>query len=209
MIFHVGLFSNSLSGVTPPSPPRQSYEGLALLKSMNATKHQLVQTRPRLVPKFTTNLDLSYLRVSANLELQCDHLPPKRIEVSSKLCPGMIPSKSRSDWTVVVVQVVAHRTTDQVVPGWNPTGSWAVFSSLFYQKCVLNQVRRGAASLRIFLNKLLYSLWRNKLNTLSLSQKSPDHNLTYSSTNLILACFFSVLTSSFLDTIQALISMLK
>ena len=71
------------------------------------------------------------------------------------------------------------------------TGRWTYFfSSLSYQKCVLNQVPRGAASQLIFLNKLLSSLRRNKLNTLSLSQKSPDLNLTYSSTNLILACLF-------------------
>ena len=58
-------------------------------------------------------------------------------------------------WAVVVGQVVAHRTTDREVPGSIPTGSWAFFSSLSYQKCVLNQVPRGGASLLIFLHKML------------------------------------------------------
>ena len=41
---------------------------------------------------------------------------------------------------MVVAQVVAHRTTDRDVPG---------FSSLSYQKYVLNQVPRGGATLLI------------------------------------------------------------
>ena len=40
---------------------------------------------------------------------------------------------------VVVAQVVAHRTTDREVPGSIYTGSWAFFSSLSYQKGVLNR----------------------------------------------------------------------
>ena len=60
-------------------------------------------------------------------------------------------------WAVVVAQVVAHRTTDREVPGSIPTGSWGffLFSTLSYQKCVLNQVPRGGATLLIFLIKML------------------------------------------------------
>ena len=54
---------------------------------------------------------------------------------------------------VVVAQVVVHRTSDQKVLGSIPAGSWAFFSSLSYQKCVLNQVPHGGASLLIFLFK--------------------------------------------------------
>ena len=58
------------------------------------------------------------------------------------------------DWAVVVAQVVAHWTTDWEVLGSISAGSWAFFSSLSYQKCVLNQVPRGGASLLIFLYKM-------------------------------------------------------
>ena len=52
---------------------------------------------------------------------------------------------------VVVAQVVAHRTSDQDVPGSIHAGSWAFFSSLSYQMSVLNQVPHGGAAQLIFL----------------------------------------------------------
>ena len=38
-----------------------------------------------------------------------------------------------------------------------PAGSWAFFSSLSFQKCVLNQVPRGRATLLIFLDKKMFA----------------------------------------------------
>ena len=52
---------------------------------------------------------------------------------------------------MVVAQVVAHRTTDREIVGLIPAGS----SSLSHQKCVLNKVPRGGATLLIFLLKCL------------------------------------------------------
>ena len=56
---------------------------------------------------------------------------------------------------MVVVQVVAHQTTDREVPGSIPAGSLAFFSSLTCQKCVLNQVPREGETQLIFLYKCL------------------------------------------------------
>ena len=55
----------------------------------------------------------------------------------------------------MVAQVVAHWSMDREVLGSIPARSWAFFSSLSYQKCVLNQVPRGGATLLIFLHKML------------------------------------------------------
>ena len=48
----------------------------------------------------------------------------------------------------VVAQVVAHRTMD-------PEALWVLFSSLSYQKCVLNKVPHGGTALLILLSKIL------------------------------------------------------
>ena len=58
---------------------------------------------------------------------------------------------------VVVAQEVAHRTTDQEVPGSDPTGRWAFFLSLF-SFLSFNQVPCGGATLLVFqLSKKIHS----------------------------------------------------
>ena len=44
------------------------------------------------------------------------------------------------------ITAVEHTPHDREVVGSNPAGCWAFFSSLSYQKCVLNQVPCGGAS---------------------------------------------------------------
>ena len=56
---------------------------------------------------------------------------------------------------VVVAQVVAHQTTDWEVLGSIPARSRVFFSTVSYQKCVLNKVPRGGATQLIFLHKML------------------------------------------------------
>ena len=76
-----------------------------------------------------------------------------------QICPcdrviqGKPPVEVGDIRAVVVGQVVTHRTTDREVLGLIPTGSWAFFSILSYQQCVLNQVPHGGATLLIFLFK--------------------------------------------------------
>ena len=59
------------------------------------------------------------------------------------------------NWPVVVAQVVAHQTMNREVQGLIPAGSWVFFFAISYQKCVLNQVPGGGATLLIFLHKKL------------------------------------------------------
>ena len=66
----------------------------------------------------------------------------------------ILQSTSEGFRAAVVAQVVAHRTTDREILGLIPAGSFFLFS-LSYQKCVLNQVPRGGATLLIFLHKML------------------------------------------------------
>ena len=48
--------------------------------------------------------------------------------------------------------VVEHTPRDKDVIGLNPAGCWAfLFSSLFYQRSVLNKVSHGGATLLIIL----------------------------------------------------------
>ena len=56
---------------------------------------------------------------------------------------------------VVAAQAVAHWATDREIAGLNPTGGWAFFLFLFSflsfnQRCVLNQVTHGGATLLVF-----------------------------------------------------------
>ena len=46
---------------------------------------------------------------------------------------------------------VEHTPHDREVVGMNSDGTWAILSSLSHQKCVLNQVPHGDASVVIFL----------------------------------------------------------
>ena len=62
---------------------------------------------------------------------------------------------SELSMAVAVAQVVAYRTTDRELLGLIPAGSWAFFSSLSHQKCLLNQVPHGGTTILILLFKML------------------------------------------------------
>ena len=75
---------------------------------------------------------------------------------------------------------VAHRTTDREVPGSIPAGSCAFFASLSDQKCVLNQVPRGGATLPIFREKMFSCAASGKTSLIStVGAKKIKENLAF------------------------------
>ena len=83
-------------------------------------------------------------------------------------CLDWFSNQQVKEWGSACSTAVVHTPHDREVVGLNPAGSWAFFSSLSYQLCILNQVPHRRGTLLILSRKIYSALqleaqdWANK-----------------------------------------------